>query len=575
MKILGVSGAVGHDPSAALVVDGRTVACAEEERFVRVKHAKDIQPALSVRYCLAAGGVDPRDVDAVAYPFVRVGFLDRGRWHYARRHLYSPDRAFKAVFNPNRRYRKNLRNVTRMLAEIGIDLSRTRLVTVPHHLAHASSAYHLSGFEEAAILSVDGVGEYATTWLGEGRSGRLERIREFYAPDSLGGFYGAMTEYLGFEMLDGEFKVMGMAPYGDPSRADISQLLRYGPEGFELDTRFVNCLGVRRWHDEDGRGRFFSKSLPELLGASPRVGDEIDEPYVHIAAAVQKALEEAVLGLVRRFLGPAIERTGRLCLAGGVALNVKMNQRLLAESGARELYVQPAAGDAGTSLGAATYLAWQNGERLEPMRHVYLGPEYSDEEIEVALAKRSHSFRREDSITASIARLLADGKVVAWFQGRMEFGPRALGNRSILANPAIPGVANEVNARIKYRERWRPFCPSLLDDAAREILGSDHPAPFMVLSFAVTPEWRFRIPEVVHVDGTVRPQVVSRDTNPRYHELLTRFRELTGVPVLLNTSLNRRGEPMVMSPDHALDMFEGSGLEVLAMGDYLVTKSAP
>ncbi len=573
MKILGLSGAVGHDPSSALLVDGRVVACAEEERFNRVKHAKDMQPALSARWCLETAGLSPRDVDVVAYPFARVGFADPGRWHYARRHLYTPDRSVKAIFNPNRRYRKNVRNVTAMLEELGFDLARTEFVTIEHHLSHASSAYHLSGFDEAAVLSIDGVGEYATTWLGEGRGGRLSRVKEFYAPDSLGGFYGAMTEYLGFEMLDGEFKVMGMAPYGDPSKADLSSLVHFGGEGFELDTRYVNCLGVRRWHDEDGRGRFFSSKLPDLLGAPPRKGDEIDEPYVHIAAAVQKLLEEAVLALVRHWLGDALRRTRRLCLAGGVALNVKMNQRLLAELDLDELFVQPAANDAGTSLGAATYVAAARGDRVEPLRHVYLGPEYGEAAIRAALEKRSHPFRHEASITDAVADLLAAGEVVAWFQGRMEFGPRALGNRSILANPTTPGIADKVNGQIKYRERWRPFCPSLLDSAAADVLGSSHPAPYMVLSFTVTPQWKSRIPEVVHVDGTVRPQVVDPRTNPRYHELLEKFRARTGIPVVLNTSLNRRGEPMVMSPDNALDMFEGSDLRYLALGDYLVTKT--
>ncbi|MBI2929425.1 MAG: carbamoyltransferase [Verrucomicrobia bacterium] len=572
MIVLGLGGMVGHDPAAALVVDGQVVAAAEEERFLRDKHAKGKQAEHAAQFCLKHAGLKPSDVQAVAIPFAPISISSPARWHYAWRHLYALDRAFVALFNGNRRFRRNARNVLEALPRLGIDPQRVKLVPVEHHLAHASSAYHLSGYRDAAILSVDGVGEYCTTWFGFGQGGEIRCLKEFFAPDSLGGFYGAVTEFLGFEMLDGEFKVMGMAPYGEASRIDVSPLLQWDERGFRINTRLVNCIGWRRYK-RNGRGTFFAQRLVDLWGPA-REGDEIDEPYVHIAAAVQKTLEEVILALTRHYLGEPIARTKRLCYAGGVALNVKCNQRLIQLLGrGHELFVQPAASDAGSALGAATYAAHQLGDTIQPMAHAYLGPEYTSAEIEAALKKRGVAYERCASITDVASDLLARGEVVAWFQGRMEFGPRALGNRSILGNPSLRGTADLINAQIKYRERWRPFCPSLLDHAAREILQTDHPSPYMTFTFDVAEAWKPRIAEVVHKDGTARPQIVTAQSNPRYYELLKKFEARTGIPVLLNTSLNRRGEPMVCSPDDALNMFYGSDLKNLALGDFLVRKS--
>ena len=578
MIVLGLGGAVGHDPAAALVVDGQVVAAAEEERFLRDKHAKGKQAESAARFCLQHAGLKPADVQVVAYPFAPVGLGGPARWHYARRHWYAPDRAFVALFNGNRRFRRNIRNVFAALERLGIDPRRIRFVPVEHHLAHASSAYHLSGYRDAAILSVDGVGEYCTTWFGYGQGGEIRRLKEFYAPDSLGGCYGAITEYLGFEMLDGEFKVMGMAPYGDPDKADVSRLIHWNERGFTVNTRLVNCIGARRYKrpargGSEGIGTYFSPRLIEMWGPA-REGDEIDEPYVHIAAAVQRQLEQILLALTKHYLGDRVARTRRLCYAGGVALNVKCNQRLiewLAPQGG-ELFVQPAASDAGTALGAATFAAHQLGDAIHPMEHAYLGPEYSNGEIEAALRKRGVRYERHPSITDVASQLLAQGEVVAWFQGRMEFGPRALGNRSILGHPGRRGTADLINAQIKYRERWRPFCPSLLDTVAEDLLQTRHPSPYMTFTFDVADHWKPRVAEIVHQDGTARPQIVTARSNPRYYELLRKFEALTGIGVLLNTSLNRRGEPMICSPEDALNMFYGSDLRNLALGDFLVRK---
>jgi carbamoyltransferase len=572
MIILGLSGALGHDASAAILVDGKIVAAAEEERFLRDKHAKNKFPLESAKYCLKEAGIRPEQVDVVAFPYAEIPLTTAARWHYAMRHWYAPDRALDAIFNGNRRFRRNREKALELMAELG--LSKARYVPVEHHLAHASSAYHLSGFKEkTAIVGIDGKGEYATTFFGYGENGKIHKIKEFYDPDSLGGMYGAITEYLGFEMLDGEFKVMGMAPYGDASKYDLSPLVEFDGENLRINTKLVNVVGLRRYK-ENGRGHYFSPALIEWLGPK-REGDEIDDPYIHYAASVQQLLEEISLKLIDHYVGDIIRETGRICMAGGVALNVKLNQRIIAMPGVKELFVQPASGDAGTALGAATFAAAELGETIEPMQHAYLGPAFTTEQCIAACEAHpaKPKFERVENASVKGAELLAAGNPLAWFQGRMEFGPRALGCRSILGDPSHSGVADRINAQIKYRERWRPFCPSMLDRVAADILQTDHPAPYMTFTFNVAEHWKSRIPEVVHEDGTARAQVVTRATNPRYYELIEELERLRGVPVVLNTSLNRRGEPMICSPEDALNMFFGCDLQYLMMEDVLVSKA--
>lgn len=572
MIILGLSGALGHDASAAILVDGKIIAAAEEERFIRDKHAKNLFPYEAAKYCMKEAGVRPEQVDIVTFPYGEIAISSAARWHYAKRHWYAPDRAIDAIFNGNRRFRRNRDKALALMAALG--LSKARYVPVEHHISHASSAYHLSGFKEkTAIVGIDGKGEYATTFFGYGENGKIHKIKEFYDPDSLGGMYGAITEYLGFEMLDGEFKVMGMAPYGDAKKYDLSRLVEFKDGELRVNTRLVNVVGLRRYK-ENGKGYYFTPELIEWLGPK-RQGDEIDDPYIHYAAAVQQLLEDVALQMIDYYVGDIIRETGKIAMAGGVALNVKLNQRIINMPGVKELFVQPASGDAGTSLGAATFVAAQMGEQVEPMQHAYLGPAFSTEEClaacEVHPAKPI--FTRVDNAPQKAAQLLAEGNPLAWFQGRMEFGPRALGCRSILGDPSHPGVADRINAQIKYRERWRPFCPSMLDRVAEDILQTAHPAPYMTFTFDVAEHWKSRIPEVVHEDGTARAQVVTKATNPRYYALIEELEKLRNVPVVLNTSLNRRGEPMICSPTDALNMFYGCDLEYLMMEDVLVTKA--
>ncbi|MAX52970.1 MAG: carbamoyltransferase [Methylophaga sp.] len=573
MIVLGLSGAVNHDASAALYIDGKLVAAAEEERFLRDKHAKGKMPYEATKFCLEQAGIRPDQIDIVAFPYAEIGLKSPARWHYAKRHWYAPDRALTALFSGNRRYWRNHRNVMKLLDDLGIGAKRVKFVPVEHHLAHASSAYHLSGFKEkTAIIGIDGKGEYATTFFGYGENGKIHKIKEFYDPDSLGGVYGALTEYLGFEMLDGEFKVMGMAPYGDPKRFDFSRLIDYKNGDFKVNTKLVNVVGTRRYK-KNGKGYFFSPELIEWLGPM-REGDEKDEPYIDYAASIQDLLEKTALKLIDFYLGDIIKDTGKIAYAGGVALNVKLNQRIIAMSGVKELFVQPAASDAGTAIGAASYASQLSGVPVEKMEHVYLGPAYTTEQCIEACEQYEQpvKWERMNNVTAETAKILADGNPVSWFQGHMEFGPRALGNRSILGSPSHSGVADRINAQIKYRERWRPFCPSMLDTVAPEILQTDHPSPYMTFTFDVAESWKSRIPEVVHEDGTARAQIVTQATNPRYYSLLQEMEKLTGNGVVLNTSLNRRGEPMVCSPTDALNMFFGSDLQYLVMEDILITK---
>lgn len=573
MVILGLSGAINHDPSAAVYIDGELVAAVEEERFTRDKHAKGQMPLKSTQFVLNQADLKPAEVDVVAVPMAPVSILSPARWHYAKRYWYAPDRALDVLFNGNRRYRRYVSNVRKMLESLGFEWDQFEFEPVEHHLAHASSCYHLSGFKEkTAIMGVDGKGEYATTFFGYGEKGVIHKIKEFYDPDSLGGLYGAITEYLGFDMLDGEYKVMGMAPYGDPKKYDLSRLIDCDGKHFQVNTRLANVVGLRR-HKESSQSFYFTSELIKWLGPR-RKGDVADDPYIHYAAAMQELYETVVLNLMDYYLGDIIKETGKIAFSGGGALNVKLNQKIIERPEVKELFVQPASGDAGTAIGAASFAAVKRGVEVKKMTHVYLGPSFTNEQVVEACEMHANqpSFSKIDHVPQSIAKILVDGNPVAWFQGRMEFGPRALGCRSLIGNPSTKGVADRINEQIKFRERWRPFCPSMLDRVSKEMFNVDHPAPYMTFTFKVNEAWKARVPEVVHEDGTSRGQAVSKDTNPRYYELLEEMEKLTGNGVVLNTSLNRRGEPIVCTPTDALNMFFGSDLQYLIMEDILVVK---
>jgi predicted NodU family carbamoyl transferase len=490
LTILGLSGALTHDPSAALYIDGKLVAAAEEERFVRDKHAKNRMPYEAAKFCLQFAGIKPSDVDAVAIPFAPISLGEKARWHYAKRYWYAPDRSLDAIFTGNRRYYRYKKRIEWCLLQLGFDLKKVEIVPVEHHLAHASSAYHCSGFKEkTAILGIDGKGEYATTFFGYGENGKIHKIKEFYDPDSLGGLYGALTEFLGFEMLDGEYKVMGMAPYGDPSQV---RLLAPG-EVRERRTRHQHRLRQRDRHPPlqgkrqgllllaeadrlarpDARRRHRRRPVHPLRGKhaeavrGPVAADDRLLPRRHPARNRKDRLRRRQRA--ERQAQPEDHRPpgrqGTLRAAGLGRCRHRHRRRGLCLRRARR---------AGREDGACLSRPVVQQRR----RHRRLS----------RATRRSRSGKNcdgDNEVPQQIAKILADGNPVAWFQGRMEFGPRALGGRSILGCPSVPGVADRINEQIKFRERWRPFCPSMLDTVGPQMLGSDHPAPFMTFTFEV------------------------------------------------------------------------------------------
>ncbi|HQJ16187.1 MAG TPA: carbamoyltransferase C-terminal domain-containing protein [Candidatus Omnitrophota bacterium] len=570
MIILGIAAPFGHDHSAAILVDGKLIAAAEEERFTRKKHADGQMPINAVKYCVKQAGIDPRDIDRVAYPWSYKALRDKRFEYFVRTIRTKPSRAIKKFFRNNRELADQKRFTAATLSASGIDPAKIKMDWVEHHIAHAASSFYFSGAAEAAVLSIDAGGEITATLMGYADHRGIVPTKQIIAPDSLGDFYSTMTDYLGFERGDGEYKVMGMAPFGAPSKCSIDHIIRWDDR-----KKTFHCNDDYVWVNRSLRARLdkvYSLKMVREFGPE-REGDGLTEPYIHIAAATQKALENISVKLVETYLKEELLKHGNLCFAGGCALNVALNRVLLEQPYIRNLWVQPASGDAGGSVGAAAYVAAQHGEKIEPMRHAYYGPEYSNKEIEEALRLTGYSISLERDIALKAAQLLHEGKIFGWFQGRMEWGPRALGNRSIIGNATIRGTADKINAIIKFRETWRPFCPSILKEYAADILNSTHPAPFMTIAFKANPAWKERIPEVIHIDGTCRPQVVDKETNPRFHRLISNYHRLSGVPVVINTSLNRRGEPMICSPQDALVMFSESGLEYLIMGDYLVKKA--
>jgi carbamoyltransferase len=559
MRTLGIS-SYFHDAAAALIEDGRLVAAAEEERFTRRKHDPGF-PAHAIEFCLRTAGITASDLDRVVFyekPFLRLERL-----------LVGALRTFprsRRVFQEAMISWLGDKIWVRHQIEERLGVPSSRILFSEHHVAHAASSFLASPYEDAAILTADGVGEWATTSIAVGSGTDIRVLEELRFPHSLGLLYSAFTAFLGFEVNEGEYKVMGLAPYGQPHYVDaVKKVIRIQSDGtFELDLDYFAFQ-----HSTD---RTFSSKFVALFGA-PRRPEDDWRPYAGLAASVQAVTEEAMLGLARR----ARERTGktRLCLAGGVALNSVCNARLLREAGFDELYVQPAAGDSGGALGAALLAS----EQRIVMKHASWGAEYP-EAADALHAERVPftEFEDEELLCGRVAELLMKGRVVGWFQGRFEWGPRSLGNRSILADPRRADMKDRVNSAVKFREPFRPFAPSVTAACADAWFGleraADHyPARFMLYVVPVRDDKRTAIPAVTHVDGSARVQVVHADSNPRYHRLLETFGAATGVPVLLNTSFNVRGEPIVASPADALRTWRSSGLDAVVFENCLVEKT--
>jgi carbamoyltransferase len=569
--ILGLNAYHG-DAAAALVVDGELVAAAEEERFNRVKHCAGF-PELAAAWCLADAGLAVGDLDHVAIgrdPRANLGHKLLGVLRRA------PSAGFLRSRLENAAKVRDARG--HLAAALGVDreLLRARFHHVEHHQAHVASAFFVSPFEEAAVLSVDGFGDFASTMLAHGKGNRLEVLDRVLFPHSLGIFYTAVTQWLGFPKYGDEGKVMGLAPYGEPARVErMRELVRLDGSLFQLGLDYFthHREGVDMTWDEQTPtiGRIYSDRMIEAFGPPREPRTEIGKVHEDVAASLQKMLEEAYLHLVRQLH----ERTGSrdICLAGGVALNAVANGLIRLETPFEGVYVQPAAGDSGTAVGAA-YHVWHR-ELGQPrsfvMEHAYTGPAYSDEDCAAAIANAGLEGELVDDerLFPLVAERIAAGDIVGWFQGRMEFGPRALGNRSIVSDPRRPEMKDVLNARIKHREPFRPFAPSILAEATGEWFEQDYTSPFMVLVYKTRPEKRESIPAVNHVDDTGRLQTVERDVNPRYWNLIKEFDKLTGVPIVLNTSFNEN-EPIVMTPEHAVETFAKTKMDVLVLGNLVV-----
>lgn len=575
MITLGLAGAIGHDPAAALFVDGKLVAAVEEERLIRRKHAKQEHPYLAARRCLRIAGVRATDVTHVAIPYASISLFSRARWHYAYRHWYAPDRAIDSLFNGNRRYRRYRKELKRLLERLHIPVSQVKIVPVKHLLAHASSGYHMTETDEkTAIFCLDSKAEYSTMFLGYGERGRIHKIKTFNNPDSLCGMYAALTDYLGFEILDGEFKVMGISPLGDPDKYDLSELAKFDGKHFKVNNKLITTIGLRRYKAKS-KGHYFSKQLVEKLGPR-RAGNLLQDPYVHYAAAIQKLYEDIAVGLVRNYLGDVLAESGRLVVAGTGSMNIRLNQRLNSLPEVKKLIVHPACGDPGTAIGAAAYTVREAGIAVEPMKNVFLGPSYSSDEcIDACMNHRDKpDWEILENPHDKAAELLANGQLVAWFRGALEFGPRALGNRSILASPLQQGVTDMLNQQVKFREYWRPFSPSMLDRTADEYLPPEFQDEYMCISAPMSRKWQEKYPALVSRDGSARLQVVKKESNADFYKLLECFEARTGHGVLINATLSRPGEALICSPDDAVSMFLGTDLNYMIMENVLVTKRA-
>jgi carbamoyltransferase len=566
----------GVDPAAGLLVDGELVAFVEEERLLRVKHASGWFPIRSIDYCLDVAGLTIGDIDFMAYGWNAPAYSDGIMKDFYERvnAVHPPNDATRSWQARNLSWFSEQSLAGRLRRELVHHYGTADvppLLFYPHHRSHAVTAYHFSPFDEALVLTIDGSGDQHTTTLWAGRGSTLEPLWEARIPDSLGWFYAAITEFLGFEAYDGEYKVMGLAAYGQPDarlNAALRSFVRPGTEGFDfvVDPRFVH-------HGQHSYSDRFTDELADLLGMAPRAkSDPLEAIHESLAFEAQALLEETVLRLVRHFL--AETGLSRLCLAGGVALNVKMNSRLRELPELDDVFVFPMPSDSSAGLGAAAGI-WQErtGRRVAPLRTALLGPEFSDDEIQAVLRSCGLEFRVSEDVAEDAARLLADGKVVAWFQGRLEAGPRALGSRSILADPRVVESRDRVNGAIKFREYWRPFCPSMTAEAASRYLRNSIEAPYMIMAFDSTQEALDEVPAVVHVDGTVRVQVVDPDVNPRYFQLLQAFERIAGVAVVLNTSFNVKGEAIVASPRDAIRTFSATGIDALAIGNCIVEKT--
>jgi len=578
MNILGINAYHGN-ASAAIVCDGKLVAAVEEERFNRVKYAAGF-PAEAIRYCLRTAGLTLSEVDHVAVPRNPFARLATKLFYAMRMPSFARERAkVMARFT-------GIREALAEAFQVDPKAIRAALHRVEHHQAHLASAYYVSPFERAALLSADGLGDFASTMWGTGSGGRMKIEGAVAFPHSLGLYYTAVTQYLGFLKFGDEYKVMGLAAYGQPEHLDVfREIVHSNGQAFRLGLEFFTHHKTgpeMSWAQGDQTpvlGKMFSREMANRLGPARAPEEALEQRHRNLAASLQARLEEVYLGMLRELA----RRTGQkaVCLAGGVAFNCVANGKIFDHTPFEQVYVHPAAGDGGLAVGAAFY-AWHQKlgrPRSFVMDHAYWGPEYSKEQVRTAmeqsgLARGGYRVAElgEDELARRAAQLVAEGKILGWYQGRAEWGPRALGNRSIVADPRRQNMKEILNQRIKHREIFRPFAPSILAETAGEWFEKSHPSPFMTLAYSVRPERRAKIPAPTHVDGTGRLQTVTHEANPRYWKLIRAFGDLTGVPLVLNTSFNDN-EPIVCRPEEAVDCFLRTRMDALALGDFLIEKT--
>jgi carbamoyltransferase len=581
MNILGINAYHGN-ASAAIVCDGQLIAAVEEERFNRVKYAAGF-PVQAIRYCLKEAGLTLGDVDRVAVPRDPYARLFTKLIYSLRMPSFARQRA------------KVLVRFTGIPEALGAAFDadpkklKARYHRIEHHQAHLASSFFVSPFERAALLSADGLGDFASTMWGVGNGSRMTIHGSVAFPHSLGLFYSAVTQFLGFLKFGDEYKVMGLGAYGQPDRLEDFRNIVYFDEtsrrnGFRLGLDYFTHHRIgpeMTWADADKTptmSKMFSPEMARLLGPVRGPDEPLEQRHRNLASSLQARLEEVYLGMLRK----VAKDTGMkaVCLAGGVAFNCVANGKIFDATNFEQVYVHPAAGDGGLSVGAAFYVWHQilGRPRAFVMNHAYWGPGYLRDETRraidaSALARSGCSIAElpEPELMRSAAQIIADGKILGWFQGRAEWGPRALGNRSIVADPRRPEMKEILNRRIKHREVFRPFAPSILAEATGNYFEKSHPSPFMTLAYSVRPEKRDKIPAPTHVDGTGRLQTVTREANPRYWQLIKAFESLTGVPVVLNTSFNDN-EPIVCRPEEAIDCFLRTQMDALVLGDFLITR---
>jgi carbamoyltransferase len=577
MYILGIN-AFHAGSSACLIRDGQLVAAAEEERFCRQKYWAGF-PVQAIRYCLREAGITPRELD-------HIGISRDPRANLYKKILYTlRKRPSLSLIRDRLRERSDINDLgsimCRALAIAKSDL-RAQLHNVEHHRAHIASAFFVSPFREAAVVSVDGFGDFLSTMTGVARDTRIQTQDVVHYPHSLGIFFTAITQWLGFRKFGDEGKIQGLAAYGDPVYLDdLRRIVRLTPDGlFELDLSYFihwsHGVDMTWVGGSPELGTVYATKFLDRFGPARQPGAEITKHYADMAASVQAMLEEAEFHIVRALQRKAGARA--LCIAGGVALNSTFNGKVLRDTDFDDIYVQPAANDAGTALGAAYYIYHHvlGRPRGFVMDHAYTGPGFSPSEIEEVLQSRGIAYRSfsEEVLIENCAALLEQGKIVGWFQGRMEWGPRALGNRSILADPRRAEMKDVLNARIKHRESFRPFAPAILLESTGTYFEQSYPDPFMTKVYEVRPHKRAEIPATTHIDGTGRLQTVERSANALYWDLIKAFERRTGVPVVLNTSFNEN-EPIVCRPEEALECFLRTKMDVLVMGNFLVSKNKP